>query len=79
MNTLEKPTAPIDVQLRRRAGSVIAQIGSHSVARDNTALGAVRACAAQHYGEPESRIDIDIDRYGLITASLKPASAGGAR
>lgn len=78
MNTLEKPTAPIDVQLRRHAGSVIAQIGTHTVARDNSALGAVRACAARHYGVPESRIDIEIDGP-CITASLKPASAGGAR
>ena len=74
----EKPTAPIDVQLRRYAGSVIAQIGTHTVARDHSALSAVRACAAKHYGVPESRIDIDIDGP-CITASLKLANAGGAR
>jgi hypothetical protein len=68
-------TAPIDVQLRRQAGSVIAQIGTHTVARDNSALGAVRECAAKHYGVPERRIEIDFDRFGLITASLKPEAA----
>ena len=77
MNTLEKPTAPIDVQLRRHAGSVIAQIGTHTVARDHSALGAVRACAAKHYGVPESRIHIDIDGP-CITASLKPLTGGAA-